>query len=219
MKFLAVQSTYDSLQLALCNNNQLLDRTTIPKFEASTQFIIKLHELLSHNNLALTDLPFIAVNQGPGPFTTLRVVISSVNGLSFATRIPLIGIDALDACMREWSDQKYRHSIVLLNAFSNDVYYAINTPNHPLQKGYKNIASCIEDLQQSFPNTLLRFLGNGALLHRDLIKESFGEQALISDTAEYCDIHQIGLMGYELWHKKTTGAQRLLPLYLKNHAI
>ncbi len=217
MKFLTVQSTYDSLQLALLGNDQLLDQITINKFQASTQFVIKLQELLTNNHLKLTDLPFISVNVGPGPFTTLRVVISSVNGLSFAKQIPLIGIDALDACIQEWADPQFPNTIVLLNAFSNDVYYAISQPNQKTKKGYKNIIECLEDLKQSFPNTTLRFLGNGALLHHELIKKSFGDLAFISNTAVYCSIKQIGIMGYALWKKENVGAQSLLPLYLKNH--
>jgi len=219
MKFLTIQSTYDALQLALLTNDQLLDQISITKFEATAQFVIKLQELLSNNHLKLTDLPFISVNIGPGPFTTLRVVISSVNGLSFAKQIPLIGIDALGACIQEWADPQYPYTIVLLNAFSNDVYYAITQPNQKTKKGYKNIIECIENLKQSFPDTTLRFLGNGALLHHKLIKKLLADRALISDTAEYCSIKQIGVMGYALWKQKNIGAQSLLPLYLKNHPM
>ncbi len=45
--------------------------------------------------LRFLDLAFIAAHQGPAPFTTLRVCLTTVNGFAFATGMPLIGINGL----------------------------------------------------------------------------------------------------------------------------
>lgn len=172
--------------------------------------------LLKHQ-LNLTDISFIAVNAGPGPFTTLRVVIASVNGLSFASKIPLIGIDALDAFLIEQHDAKYPNTVVLLNAFNNDVYFGIQPANSTeFQKGYDNITRILEKIKSSMPDQPIRFLGNGAELHAQEIRATFGDNALIPDPLpQTCSVEQIGLMGLEKWKNQEGLVEQLFPLYLK----
>lgn len=218
--FLALQNNYHEVQLALMSDNTTVDTRTIPKIKASALCIPTLQELLDQNNVNFESLSFLVVNQGPGPFTTLRVVISTVNGLSFASNIPLIGIDALEACLQEWKDPNYPIDVVLLNAFANDVYFAIKESEAPVQKGSKNIDLLLQELVEKFPDQLIRFLGNGTKLFKDNIEKMFGNNAVIPQAfLSYCSITQIGKMGLEQWQKGNKGTFELLPLYLKQHQV
>src|SRR5437868_6376175 len=100
--YLAVQNSYHAIDVALCCNGQVLRCITEDKKHASKYFIALLSRLLQEQQCTFAQVAFMAVNQGPGPFTTLRVIISSVNGLSFATQKPLIGVDGLDALLCEY---------------------------------------------------------------------------------------------------------------------
>ncbi len=105
--FLALQNTYDHVEVGLFSRTpQLVSSYSIAKMEASRSLIPSLERFLQEQQLHLKDFPFLVVNQGPGPFTTLRTVIATANGLSFATGIPLIGVDALEAARSEWYDNK-----------------------------------------------------------------------------------------------------------------
>src|SRR5471030_2525471 len=95
--YLSIQNTYTHVEMALFQDGQLINWVSEDKLRASKHFILLIAGLLQEHQIKFSDLSFVAVNQGPGPFTTLRVVIASVNGLSYATKIPLVGIDALDA--------------------------------------------------------------------------------------------------------------------------
>ncbi|HLF53307.1 tRNA (adenosine(37)-N6)-threonylcarbamoyltransferase complex dimerization subunit type 1 TsaB [Flavobacterium sp.] len=59
----------------------------------------KLHvfieEALQESHLTFKDLSAIAVSQGPGSYTGLRIGVSAAKGLCFALDIPLIAIDTL----------------------------------------------------------------------------------------------------------------------------
>ena len=59
----------------------------------------KLHvfidEILHELQLDYKDLSAIAVGQGPGSYTGLRIGVSAAKGLCFALDIPLIAIDTL----------------------------------------------------------------------------------------------------------------------------
>src|SRR5215207_10160163 len=53
-------------------------------------------ELLSRSGLTMDNIRALGVALGPGSFTSLRVGLSLVKGLSFARGLPLIGIPTLD---------------------------------------------------------------------------------------------------------------------------
>ncbi len=202
------------------SNTNSIDKRTIDKKKASGEFIPLADQLLAAHNLRIQDLPFIAVNQGPGPFTTLRVVIASVNGLSFGTHIPLIGVDALKAMHTEWQDHNYPVTIILFNAFSRDVYVAIEQPGKSLYTGCNTIDGCLQEIATIMQknSARVRFIGNGATLYRDKIMQVLGDRAYIPDpNPDYCSIETIGTVALKQWQQNMTGTQQLMPLYLKKH--
>src|SRR5438046_7850367 len=122
-KYLAIQHTYDTFEIALFINHKLVDKISDDKRHTSKLFIPHLQQLLSKNAISFAELSFCAVNCGPGPFSTLRSIIASVNGLYASTNIPLIGIDGLDATFLEFYDSAYENTAVLLNTFIHASYY------------------------------------------------------------------------------------------------
>ena len=71
--FLVFQHTYNGVQVALFDGQQLVQVATENKKQASKNIVALADEMLRVNNVFFRDLSFIAANQGPGPFTTLRV--------------------------------------------------------------------------------------------------------------------------------------------------
>jgi tRNA threonylcarbamoyladenosine biosynthesis protein TsaB len=53
--------------------------------------------LLDDHGLGLADVSLLAVGLGPGAFTGLRVGIAAMQGLAFATGLPIVGVSGLDA--------------------------------------------------------------------------------------------------------------------------
>jgi tRNA threonylcarbamoyladenosine biosynthesis protein TsaB len=209
--YIAIQNTYEIFEMALFINNTLHDTIHEDKRHTSKLFIPLLDQLLTRNNIDFTSLSFCAVNCGPGPFSTLRSIIASVNGLHCATNIPLIGIDGLDALFLEFYNPTYQHTIVLLNAFNNEVYYLIADGDQIISKGYKKIDAFLEHIKHQAYTRLtsparpecppklyakedvskdsdggtysapVNFIGNGVALHHDLIKNVLGDNAVIAD--------------------------------------
>lgn len=214
--FLGIQSTYQTVDLALFSDTHLREMQSIHKTQASALLIPTLDTLLKKNACDLNNLNFIAVNQGPSPFTTLRVVISSANGISFATKIPLIGVDAFDAFLDEQTNQEFPNTVILLNAFNKDVYFCIQKQQIIIQKGYKNILQLLEELKEMFPHQTIRFLGNGATLYEKDIVTFLEDQAYIPQpNPQTCTIKYVGLHGLTKWHKQEGITTQLLPLYFK----
>ena len=56
-----------------------------------------IEEIIKEAGISLNDLSAVAVSQGPGSYTGLRIGVSAAKGLCFALGIPLIAIDTLQA--------------------------------------------------------------------------------------------------------------------------
>jgi tRNA threonylcarbamoyladenosine biosynthesis protein TsaB len=211
--FLALQNTYTDLQIALFKQTTCLAVVQTNKTTASKDIILLLQSLLESHSISFDQIQFIAANQGPGAFTTLRVVIATVNGLSFASQVPLIGINSLRALLHEYRSEFI--TIALLNAFSKDVYYAVREKNNEIiAQGCAPIAHLFELYPHH--NEKILFIGNGAEIHKSGILESYGSRAVFSDPMpETCTIQTIGLMGLKQWQKQENLSFQLQPIYLK----
>jgi tRNA threonylcarbamoyladenosine biosynthesis protein TsaB len=217
--YIAIQNTYDVFEIALFVNNKLVDKKREDKHNTSKLFIPLLDELLTKNSAKISDFDFCAVNCGPGPFSTLRSIIASVNGLHFATNIPLVGIDGLEATFLESYDNSHENTVVLLNAFNNEVYYLIAHHDQILSKGYQKIDLFLQEIKQQIPD-FIHFIGNGVTLHQSLIQENFGNNAVIKKpNPSMCSVEMIGKVGLEKWLLKEGTTTYVMPLHLKKHAV
>lgn len=210
--FLAIQNTYGQVQMALCSTTGMSEIISLDKTVASKQCILAIENLLRQNSVSFANLSYIAVNQGPGPFTTLRVVISTVNGLSFASKIPLVGVNGMEALAHEFSAT---HKVIFLNAFAQDVYYRIET-NGKIEMGAEKAASIIQQVSQKIPHDPILFLGNGVSLYQELITATFGDRAHYANPMpETASLPSIAQLGTAQWASKENISFQLQPLYYK----
>ena len=196
--FFLISANYQYVQIGLFDQTTLVDHVSEDKSRSSATIIPHIDALLHKNNYTLDDLAFIAANQGPGPFTTLRVTIATVNGISFASGKPLIGINSLEGLIRENENAQWPYTVALLNAFSNEVYYTIQSPEYCVENKCGPITTTLETIKKKFPQQTIRFIGNGAQLFRDTIIDTFGNYAFIPDPlAAECSLEFLGTMA---WH-------------------
>jgi len=85
-------STNDSV-MAVLDNNKILNKIIWNgSGELSDSLLMKIEEILKNSNLNLTYISLIAVNPGPGSYTGLRIGISTVNAISWSTKIPISSV-------------------------------------------------------------------------------------------------------------------------------
>lgn len=98
--------------------------------EAGYSHAEKLHvfieESLKESKLSFNDLSAIAVSQGPGSYTGLRVGVSAAKGLCFALNLPLISVDTLQVLASQLSITE-GVIIPMIDARRMEVYSAIFT--------------------------------------------------------------------------------------------
>lgn len=125
---LAIQGSYQRSSLALVKNGNILSQVDLDSFQASSQLIPCIGKLLEKNNLNLKDLTHIAVDRGPGAFSSLRVTITTANALAYALDIKIIGFNGLQIAAQSFVEKKNRAAGLLgvvFNAYSNQVYFSL----------------------------------------------------------------------------------------------
>lgn len=197
-------------------DSAVCDNKTISKALLST-----MEMLLSRNKISLKDISFIAVNQGPGPFTTLRVIIASINGIAYATNIPLIGVNSLKTLTYEHADAQYSLIIALANAFCDDVYYGmLETKNQAYSQGYMKFESMLL-LVQSFNCASIKFVGLISEEQKNKLMtyastDSASKRSYFENCSGIASLEAMGNQAAAQWRCQENKEEKLLPLYFKS---
>ena len=158
-------------------------------FSHAEKLHVFIEELLVENNLQFSDLNAIAVSQGPGSYTGLRIGVSSAKGFCYALNIPLIAIDTLQLLAKQIQIED-GITIPMIDARRMEVFTAIYNKNHQQvrstqaeiidENSYQEISEKIHlvgDGTEKFKNTLTheRFV-----FHSDVIFPSAKEMSKLS---------------------------------------
>jgi len=219
-RFLSIQATYAHACVALFSEHTCLGALTNSHTSASSHLIPLAMQLLAAHNLTLDDISFIAVDQGPGAFTSLRVALATVNGISFARRIPLVGVNSLDALLFQISQENGLDSstlrVAILNAYNNDVYYAY-AQNHVLtipSQGCCKIDQLLEFLVACSAEHII-MTGNAVALHRQCIDQTLKNKKIAIVHCDVPAVQTIATLGLQAWKEQKEHVFWLEPNYLK----
>ena len=153
----------------------------------------KLHvfiaELLSENQLQFSDLNAVAVSQGPGSYTGLRIGVSSAKGFCYALNIPMIAIDTLQLLAKQIQIED-GIIIPMIDARRMEVFSAFYDKNHQQirttkaeiidETFYQEISDTIHlvgDGIEKFKNTLT---DNKFFFHSDVVFPSAKQMIQLS---------------------------------------
>ena len=212
MNYLITQATYHDIEIGLFHNSTCKKKISIQKIEACSSLATTINQLLKEFNSSFSDLSFMGASQGPAPFTTLRVLISTLNGFAFAQNIPLVGIDGLKAFYTA-VENNHKTPVILLNAFNKDVYFAYKKDTTVIT-GWENIFTLLETLKNELSHPI-NFLGNGTDLFKKEILEVFGKNALSEPEAlTHTPLETLAQLALNKFKNNETTKQ-LSPLYLK----
>ena len=93
---LSIETSTEVCSVALHKEGKLLAYSELFTEKAhSTALTLMIESLLKHSNIEMTDLKGVALSEGPGSYTGLRVGISVAKGLCYALGIPLYAINTL----------------------------------------------------------------------------------------------------------------------------
>src|SRR6185312_12626224 len=97
MNLLAIETATEACSVALLHGNTLIDRSELAPRRHAELVLPMAEALLAEAGITRKQLDVIAVGQGPGAFTGVRLAISVAQGLALALDIPVVSVSSLAA--------------------------------------------------------------------------------------------------------------------------
>ncbi len=124
-----------------------------------------IQQLLAENNFSIKDLNAVAVSEGPGSYTGLRIGLSTAKGICYVANLPLILVNTLQAMaagMQAIVKDENIFFVPVLDARRNDVYW--NIFDSSLNELNKTNCNSIDEITQHLSEKKLNAIvaGTGA---------------------------------------------------------
>jgi tRNA threonylcarbamoyladenosine biosynthesis protein TsaB len=186
----------------------------------SERLMTGTEHILKQSGLTLADIDCFALSIGPGSFTGLRIGLSTVKGLSYATGKPVVSVPTLEALAYNFPYCAYP-VCTMLDARKKEVYAALfRWDKDGFERLLTEVPVAVPELMERiryFKDKKVIFTGEAALLYRDRIIEFIGKKAIFAspDKIVPSPAH-VALLGMKKAHEKEFSELRsLVPFYIR----
>lgn len=216
---LAIETATPSGSVALIENHQLLGVQfyNLEKSHSSLLHVM-IEQLMANCQRELSELKAVAISEGPGSYTGLRIGTSAAKGLCFSLDVPLISVNSLEGMA--YQVYRYHHDHLMfcpmMDARRMEVYTLLLNQDFSLIKPTEPIVLEDDYLQKELVDQKILFFGDGAHKFRNVVKS---KNAIFLN-----DIHpsatEIGLLAAKKFDESNfENVISFEPFYLKEFRI
>ena len=153
------------------------------KVNHSNVIMSAVDSLFKLTGFTIKDIDRIAVTIGPGSFTGIRIGAAIAKGLAYSLKKPIVGVNELDILA---NSAEYREEIIvpLIDARKERVYfskYAYERKKIVRMAEYKD--GELREILGELKGKKTVFIGDGAIVNKDLIEEVMGDEQIIFSKA------------------------------------
>lgn len=186
MKILAIESSALTASVAVMDETTLLAEYTINYKKTHSQTLLPMiEEILSMIEMEADDIDVIAVSEGPGSFTGLRIGAATGKGIALALDKKMVSVPTLKAMAYNYiesehiicpiMDAKRNHAYAGLFKFNGGV---IETIEDTMLISYEELVGEVKKHLDS--NKKIIFLGDGVDVAGELLKRELGDCCIIA---------------------------------------
>ena len=219
MKILALETSAKSVSAAVVENGAVLCSAYQNTGLTHSRTLMPLVDgMLRAADLAVGDMDLVAVAQGPGSFTGLRIGVSAAKGLAWTLDLPCCGVSTLLAMA-----QNLRHTestvICAMDARRNQVYNALfRAKDGTLERLCDDRAISLAELAAELKddNSPKFVVGDGAKLCYTYLQQQGIDCRMAPAALVMQNAVGVALAAEELAAEgKTVSAHELVPVYLR----
>lgn len=176
MYILNIETSTSVCSVALSKGNELIAKKESYEQNSHSKILATFIEnILSENKVLPSDLNAIAVSEGPGSYTGLRIGASTAKGLAYSLSIPMIAIDTLQImtieAIKKSSELKDEDSIFcpMIDARRMEVYTAFYDKKANKISETSNVIIDKHSYLTPLHRKKIIFFGNGSAKCKDVI--------------------------------------------------
>ena len=180
MKILGIETSSVVASVAIIDENKLLGEMSINHPNTHSQKLMPLiKSLLNMLDLTIDDIDLIAVSNGPGSFTGIRIGLTTAKALAHKGNIPLIDISTLDSLFINYKDFNGK-IISLIDGRRGRVFVKEKFENDVSESSVKNIEEYIEEINENKMQVML--VGSGVTENKEYILENINKNIKLADS-------------------------------------
>lgn len=175
---LCIETSTRVCSVCIGNGDQILAvaEDTEEEYTHAEKLNVLIQEVMNFTGLQFADLKAVAVSEGPGSYTGLRIGVSAAKGIAFACNIPIIAINTLKAMTIGVVDKDINALYIpMIDARRMEVFCA--GFSNSLESVFETRAQILNE--DAFPErdnfSKFYFFGNGAQKAEEILSEIGGE--------------------------------------------
>ncbi|WP_210471684.1 tRNA (adenosine(37)-N6)-threonylcarbamoyltransferase complex dimerization subunit type 1 TsaB [Sporosarcina sp. 6E9] len=183
MIWLGIDTANTPLSIAIVKDGEILiEENSSMAINHSLRAMPAIDEIFKRANIAPSDIHAIAVSEGPGSYTGVRIGVTIAKTLAWTLNIPLVGVSSLKALA---ANTLYFDGYLcpIVDARRNNVYAGVYRFENGklttvIEDGHFSLTELIIKLK-SFKYPVL-FIGKDMSLHKEQLIDELEEQAVFA---------------------------------------
>lgn len=220
MKILAIDASGIVASVAIASEDEMIAEYTIKNKKTHSQTLLPMiDKVLKFTETDIKDIDYIAVTEGPGSFTGLRIGAATAKGLAQACNIPIVSVSTLEAlAYNVFETDKLICSI--MDARRDNVFGAIYVRENDGLEVIKEqaalpIEEMINELNRIGKNVI--FVGDGISVQKDYIRNNLKIDYTLAPVyaREQKASSVIGVALNNIKNNKIIASRDFKPIYLR----
>ena len=231
LSLLAIETTTDTCSVAVYIDTHVHIEKTLRKPKVHAEHLVPMiQDVLSYSEIQPHELDGIAVSEGPGSYTGLRIGVSTAKGLAFAHNLKLISVPSLSAMA--FTSLPYipndAHIVVARNSRRGEVYLAAfkKTSARVFDVLLEPSALLVEDIEAELPQDILSSdalwaAGGGHSRMMEKLSQSLKDRMnVLPETQVSPSAGSVAYLGANFFHSGSfVDVSAYEPVYLKDFIL
>ena len=221
MKILGVESSATSASVSVVENGKVIALESSNTGLTHSQTLMPMvKSTLEKAEVTINDIDYIAVSNGPGSFTGIRIGVSLVKGLSDPLSKKCVAVSTLEAIAKPLENTGVI-AVSVMDARCNQVYCALfDCGKDEMTRLTDDDAISIDELTEQLKNQKkpVVLIGDGANICYNKMKDVLENVSIASATIRYQSASSVALIAEDLILKDENNAissDELVPKYLR----